>query len=96
MEYVIIATYTAQTGGADEVAERLRTMSVRTNEEPGCRSYEAYRSREDDSVFVLVEVYDDEDAFRAHAEADYFQENIVDGVWPLLVNRTVVRGAPLQ
>ncbi len=95
MEYVIIATYTTKADAAEEVAKHLRTMAVKTNEEPGCRSYDVYRSREDDAVFVLVEVYDDEDAFKAHAAADYFNEHIVDAVWPLLDNRTVVRGMSL-
>jgi quinol monooxygenase YgiN len=95
MEYVIVATYIAKTEAAEEVAGRLRTMAAKTNEEPGCRSYEVYRSREDAAVFVLVEVYEDEEAFKTHAAADYFQENIVGAVWPLLENRTVVRGAPL-
>jgi quinol monooxygenase YgiN len=95
MSYVIVATYRAQEGHADEVADHLRQMMMPTREEPGCISYDVHRSRQDSAVFVLVEDYRDEDAFTAHTEAHHFQTHIRNGAIPLLADRTVERLAPL-
>lgn len=96
MSYVIVVHYHAGEGAAGRVEQHLRQMVEPTRQEPGCRRYDVYRSREDEAVFVLVEEYDDEDAFEAHRAADYFREHILDGAIPLLANREVVRAAPLQ
>ena len=93
--YVIIATYDAAQGKGDELAAELEQMRGPTRAEPGCRSYDVYRSREDEHRFVLVEVYEDEAAFQAHCNADYFEEHIKQGAWSLLEDRSVVRAAPL-
>jgi quinol monooxygenase YgiN len=95
MSYVVVVTYRAQEGAAEKVKGHLEHMVAPTNREPGCRSYDVYRSLDDEAVFVLVEVYDDEAAFQQHRAADYFDEHIVKGAIPLLAHREVVRGAPL-
>jgi quinol monooxygenase YgiN len=96
MSYVVVATYRAQEGAAEEVKEHLKRMVTPTNQEPGCRSYDVYRSVEDDGVFVLVEVYEDEESFQQHRAASHFDEHIVNGAIPLLTHREVVRAAPLR
>lgn len=96
MSYVVVATYRAQEGAAEQVKSHLEQMVVPTRQEPGCRTYDVYRSNEDDALFALVEEYDDEAAFEAHRGADYFQEHILNGAIPKLAQRQVVRGAPLR
>ena len=95
MSYAIVATYRARDGAAEDVKGHLEQMISPTRDEPGCRAYDVYRSHEDSSVFVLVEVYDDEAAFERHREADYFATHILDGAIPLLAQRDVIRCGPL-
>ena len=42
--------------------------------EPGCRQFDVCVEREDDSRVLLYEVYDDEEAFRAHVASEHFRE----------------------
>ena len=95
MTYVVVATYKAQEATTNDVKEHLEQMVAPTRAEPGCRSYQVFRSRQDDSVFVLVEEYDDEAAFDAHRSTDHFGTHILGGAIPLLAEREVVHAAPL-
>jgi quinol monooxygenase YgiN len=43
-----------------------------------CQRFDVMMPREEDNVVCLYEVYDDEDAFRAHNETTYFAEYRAD------------------
>jgi quinol monooxygenase YgiN len=96
MPYVIAATYVAKQGEADGVKSVLEEMTPLTRGEPGCLTYQAHRSVENENVFFLYESYRDEEAFAAHVAADYFERLIKGEAWPRLARREVVRAVPLD
>lgn len=95
MSHVVVATYVSKSGEADVIAGHLEEMIGPTNAEPGCQEYRVVTSRDDPNTFVLFEVYDDEDAFQAHASSDHFEKHIRNGAWNHLESRYVVFGSEL-
>jgi quinol monooxygenase YgiN len=87
MPYGVAVTYRSKPGEEEEIANALSQMVGPTRQEPGCLGYEALRSREDPAVFFLFELYADEEAFQAHAAAEYFDRHIKQSVWLRLVSR---------
>lgn len=53
-----------------EMAENVR------RHEPGAVYYEFSRSVDEPDVFLVIEVYADEDAFKAHWKTDYIRPSI--------------------
>lgn len=95
MSHVVVATYVSKPGEADEIAKHLKAMIGPTNAEPGCQTYRATQSKDDSNTFVLFEVYDDEDAFQAHASSPHFEGHIRNGAWNHLESRSVIFGSEL-
>ncbi|GIK88253.1 MAG: antibiotic biosynthesis monooxygenase [Burkholderiales bacterium] len=51
--------------------------------EPGCSRFDVHQERDDPTLFLLVECYDDEAAFRAHRASAHFlafREDVKDWV----------------
>lgn len=87
---VLLAQYQAQPGKGDEVLALLEKMAVAVRDhEPGCRTYEVSRGREDGDAFLLYEVYVDETAVSDHRATPHFKRYILDSIIPLLASRTV-------
>jgi (4S)-4-hydroxy-5-phosphonooxypentane-2,3-dione isomerase len=84
---VLIVKWTAEPDHQEEIAEILRTMTELVRQEPGCLSYEVFRSSEDPQEFMLVEVYKDQDAVTAHGQTDYFKSHVLDRALPVLKAR---------
>lgn len=87
MVYVVAATWRANEGEEDAVAEVIRIMTPLTRAEEGCLMYVAHQSVEDPRVFFLYEQYIDEQAFKAHAQAAYFSEHVLGQAVPRLESR---------
>lgn len=87
---VLLAQYQAQAGMGDKVQALLEAMAelVRAHE-PGCRSYQISRGRENGDAFLLYEVYVDETAVSDHRATPHFQQYVLDSIIPLLASRTV-------
>jgi quinol monooxygenase YgiN len=85
--YVVIATWTAQTGREEEVRRALEQLIEPSRAEPGNRHYQPSQDPEDPRVFVLYELYDDKAAYRAHGESEHFQRLAVQAAIPLLERR---------
>lgn len=96
MSFHVIATYTAQEGKADVMAEHLEAMTEASRREPGCLDYRVIRSADDPHVFVIIEEYADESAFEAHKSTPHFEEHGRNGAWTVLADRTVVTGTELR
>ena len=96
MSHVVVATYVSKTGQAGQISRHLKAMIGPTNAEPGCQVYRVVNSKDDPNTFVLFEVYDDEDAFQAHASSEHFEEHIRNGAWDNLESRSVVFGSELE
>ena len=87
MPVALIVKWTANPETQEEIAEILRTMRELSRQEPGCLSYEVFRSPEDTQEFMLVEVYTDQDAVTAHGQTDYFKSYVLDRAIPALKAR---------
>lgn len=87
MLYVVCATWRAKQGEEDRIAEIMEVMTPLTRAEPGCLLYQAHRSVDDPRLFFLYEQYDDEAAFKAHTDADYFKEHVLGDAVPRLESR---------
>ena len=46
---------------------------VKANE-PGCLTYQLYRSHSDPQTYIFMEQYANAEALKAHGETDYFRE----------------------
>ncbi len=87
--FVVAAYWRAKEGEADACAGILRTMSrLSVANEPGCLVFAVHRAVEDARDFFLYEQYDDEDAFKAHAQTDYFKQHVLGDAVPRLEQRS--------
>lgn len=88
--FTAIATYTATPETADRVADLLPELARASRREPGNISYTVARHLEEPTVFTIVEIYEDADAFTAHRESVHFAEIGKAQILPLLESRVVV------
>jgi quinol monooxygenase YgiN len=95
VQYAVVATYRVKPGTEEAVRAALEQMTRFTRREPGCRYYQAHRSLENPRVFFLYELYDDEEAFQAHAASEHFERYIKNQVWLAMEERTRLLGAPV-
>ena len=58
---------------ADEWPTLVRDFTEGSRAEPGCISFEWYRSADDPNLWVLIEAFVDEAAGQAHVESDHFK-----------------------
>ncbi len=58
---------------ADDWPSLVEEFTAATRAEPGNISFEWYRSAEDPKVWLLVELYRDADAGKAHVESAHFK-----------------------
>lgn len=96
MSYAVVATYLSKADRVDELTAHLRAMVGPTNAEEGCEIYRVVNALDDPNTFVLFEIYQDENAFKAHASSDHFEEHIRHGAWDCLESRSVVFGSELD
>jgi len=87
MTFVCSATWTAQPGEEDTVLAALTELAPASRQEPGCQTYVVHQDSDQPSVFKIFEVYDDEDAFKAHAGYPHFQKYALGQAIPVLANR---------
>jgi quinol monooxygenase YgiN len=87
MAYVVTAVWTAQPGQEDIVRDAILQLVPLSRAEPGCRFYQPYTDPDDPQVFRLFEVYDDEQAYRAHGESEHFQRLGFGQAIPVLESR---------
>jgi quinol monooxygenase YgiN len=58
---------------ADEFPSLVAEFVEASRAEPGCISFDWYRSADDPNLYVLIELFTDDDAGRAHVESEHFQ-----------------------
>jgi quinol monooxygenase YgiN len=68
-----------------EAAFAVQAVGVR-RDEPGNRLYELMRSRDEPDTYTVVEIYTDEDAFKAHFVAPHMVANRAI-IQPLIADR---------
>ena len=84
----MIATWIALHGEESSVNDALLRLAESTRREPGCRAYHVCREVDDPKRFVIFELYDDEQAFKAHAESPHFAEHALGDGIPRLSERS--------
>ncbi|GAA1114747.1 hypothetical protein GCM10009630_10180 [Kribbella jejuensis] len=88
-QVVVIADVSSSPENADELGAVLQELGAACRKEPGCKSYEVFRSLDQPERYVSIEKYIDADAFAAHRESEYFREIGLGRVMPLTVTRDV-------
>jgi len=63
---------------ADEFPQLVRAYVEASRAEPGCISFDWYRSADDPNLYVLIELFTDDDAGQAHVSSPHFQQAIQD------------------
>lgn len=87
MAVVLVARWVAKEGEEERVLAILEELAPPSRAEPGCRHYQPCRDREDPRRFLVFEVYDNDEALRAHSESEHFQRLVLDEAVPLLDGR---------
>jgi quinol monooxygenase YgiN len=87
MAYVVTARWTAREGREEEVREAILALIEPTRAEPGNLFYQPTQDLENPRVFLLLEIYADEDAYRAHGDSEHFQRLALQTAIPRLDKR---------
>jgi quinol monooxygenase YgiN len=70
-EVVVVATFHARPGKADEVEAELQDAIVSTHEEPGCIRYALHRSLDGGDVVMFIERWKSREALVEHGQKPY-------------------------
>lgn len=85
---VLIVHYYGKPGQGDVIEAELKKMAQWVAAvEPGCKLYHASRSEENPDLFLLYELYVDENALLHHRETLHFKEIIEGTIMPMLEKR---------
>ena len=85
----VIADVSSSSENADRLGEVLRKFALVCQSEPGCVSYEVFRSVERPERYVSIEQYVDAAAFAAHRDSGHFRDIGSGQVTPLVTARDV-------
>jgi quinol monooxygenase YgiN len=92
--FALSVTWEAKPGEGDAVAEILHQMAEAVRSEPGTLLFWPHRSKDNDHVFLLYELYVDEAAFTAHQQTPHFKSLIVGQALAKLARRERVPFVP--
>ena len=70
----IVATLKVQDGKGPELEAVFNDLcaAVRANE-PGNKLYSVFKSRKEANTYVVMEIYDNDDAVKAHGASEHFR-----------------------
>jgi quinol monooxygenase YgiN len=83
MTLAAFARLQARPGREADVEQAIRTVSLPTRAEPGCRSYAAYRSVRQPGLFTIHSTWTDRAAFDSHAALPHTLR-FIEALEPLL------------
>ena len=70
----VVATIKIQDGKADEFEQVGKDLMAKVKaNEPGCMTYQMYKSRTEDNTYVMMEQYASEDDYKAHGKSEHFR-----------------------
>lgn len=96
MTHIVIALWTAKPGEDDYVAQVLQELTPINRAEPKMISFEAHRSVEEPTRFVLLERYTDASGYEDHRSSAPFQERVLGEIIPRLADRNVSTFTPIE
>lgn len=70
----IVAVITAEPAHAEAVEQALQAAVPAVRTEPGCVQYDLHRDQSKPGRFVMIEQWHDEQALKAHGEAEAFRK----------------------
>lgn len=79
-----VATFQANPGQADMLAERIADLVTQTRERDNPVVYEAYQATDDPTLFVAFEAWPDQQTLEAHLSAEHFT-SFIEAITPLMV-----------
>lgn len=88
-ELQVIARHTMAAGKEEELLPLYPKLIAASTQESGNVSFVAYRQLDDDREIVLLERYASRGAFEEHRATRHFKELVLEGIVPLLSNRTI-------
>lgn len=95
--YVILVEFVLDEAKVDEAIELLSDIQLQTLEnEEGCLIYDVLLSEEDSTKVFIYESYENEDAFKAHTKAPYYNEIVVKKLTPLVKSQKITKVFPLN
>lgn len=83
----LAVNYTFAAENLAEAEGYLRELVAPTRAEPGCRTYEIFRSKDDPHAFLFFEQYDDEAAIDAHRASPHFERFGKNGIQSIAATR---------
>ena len=87
MAYVVTAKWTAKEGEEGTVLDAIRHLIPASRNEPGNLFYQPTRDPEDPRVFFFFEIYEDEEAYKAHGASEHFERYGFGQAIPVLESR---------
>ncbi|MFN5719029.1 MAG: putative quinol monooxygenase, partial [Bradyrhizobium sp.] len=84
---LVVAQWEAKEGEADKVAAILDSFLPEAQKDPGTKLFLIGRGKDNPAQFLFYELFQDEAAFKAHAESAYFKTYIAEQALPLLAKR---------
>lgn len=85
----VVARWRIQSEHVDEVLAHVAELRLASLAEPGCLSYEAFRSVDAADTVLLLERYRDAAAVESHRLSDHYRQRLVQHILPLLLERQV-------
>ncbi|ABE30278.1 antibiotic biosynthesis monooxygenase family protein [Paraburkholderia xenovorans LB400] len=70
----IVAVITTEPAHADAVEQALQAAVPAVRAEPGCIQYDLHRDQSKPGRFVMIEQWSNEQALKAHGEAEAFRK----------------------
>jgi autoinducer 2-degrading protein len=92
----LAVVYVIKSGHEAEAEEYLRALVDATRREPGCRTYDVHRSKDDPRTFLLYEQYDDERALETHRAMPYFERFAKNGLQTIMESRNAALYVPFS
>ncbi|NKY52245.1 putative quinol monooxygenase [Nocardia vermiculata] len=85
----VIADVASSPENAEKLGDVMQKFALVCRTEPGCLTYDVFRSVEQPERFVSIETYADAAAFTAHRQSEHFREIGAAELLPLVASRTV-------
>ena len=70
----VVATLKVQGGKEGDFEGTFKDLMAKVKaNEPGCLTYQLYKSKKEENTYIVMEQYASQDALDAHGKTEYFQ-----------------------
>jgi quinol monooxygenase YgiN len=84
MSYIVMARWRPRDGEREKIEIILRELAPAVRREPGNLQFTVHRGCDDPDELLLYEIYQSEEAFRAHQQTEHFKRLVLERAVPLL------------